>query len=117
MRFEKFAISLFVISIILGIHGAIAQDEIIAQAYRTVNVRNGPGTEYAIIGQLNSGTQVQITGRSDTESNWLRIEFESREGWVAYFTVSVLGNAEQLPVVTPRGEQNGSTLRPTATAT
>ncbi len=74
-------------------------DEVIAKAYRTVNVRSGPSTEYDIIGQLNSGNETRITGRSDQESNWLRIEFGAQEGWVAYFTVTVIGDVGTLPVV------------------
>ena len=74
-------------------------DEVIAKAYRTVNVRSGPSTEYDIIGQLNSGNETRITGRSDQESNWLRIAFGAQEGWVAYFTVTVVGDASTLPVV------------------
>ncbi len=81
-------------------------DEVIAQAYRTVNVRSGPSTEYDIIGQLNSGNEARITGRSDEESNWLRIEFEAQEGWVAYFTVTVVGDANTLPVVEPLADRS-----------
>lgn len=94
---------------------ALAQDGVIAQAYATVNVRRGPGTQYDIIGQLTSGNEVQITGRSDEESNWLRISYSGSEGWVAYFTVSVLGNAEQLPIVAARPDAEVPLVRATAT--
>ncbi len=92
-------------------------DEVIAQAYRTVNVRSGPSTEYDIIGQLNSGNEARITGRSDEESNWLRIEFGAHEGWVAYFTVTVVGDAGTLPVVQPLADRTGAAglAQPTAT--
>lgn len=105
MRLIKHSIWTFTLAVIVLTSVALAQDEVIAQAYATVNVRNGPGTQYDIIGQLTSGNEVQITGRSDDESNWLRIGFEGREGWVAYFTVSVIGNTEQLPIFSPRGSE------------
>lgn len=105
MRLLKHSIWVFTLAFIALAGIVLAQNEVIAQAYATVNVRSGPGTQYDIIGQLNSSNEVQITGRSDDESNWLRIGFEGREGWVAYFTVSVIGNTELLPIVSPRGGQ------------
>jgi N-acetylmuramoyl-L-alanine amidase len=115
MHFAKMAFLLFILLALLVTGNIFAQDEVIAQAYATVNVRSGPGTQYDIIGQLTSGNEVQITGRSDEESNWLRIDFEGRDGWVAYFTVSVLGNTEQLPVVAPRNVQAIAPMPATAT--
>lgn len=99
MRLFKLMIALLVV--LIAARQALTQEEVVAQAYSTVNVRSGPGTEYDIIGQLNSGDQVPITGRSDDESNWLRIHFDSREGWVAYFTVTPLDDVSGLPIVQP----------------
>jgi uncharacterized protein YraI len=113
MKCMKTAIFLLTAALVTG--GALAQDRVIAQAYRTVNVRSGPGTQYDIIGQLTSGDEVQVTGRSDEESNWLRIDFSGREGWVAYFTVTVLSNTTGLAIVEP---QNGQIAPlPVATST
>jgi uncharacterized protein YraI len=77
----------------------LAQDAVSAQAYRTVNVRSGPGTLYPVIGQLVADTTAEVTGRSDAENNWLQIEFDGQTGWVAYFTVVVSGDLETLPLV------------------
>ncbi len=107
-------LALCLITALLMTGDALAQAEIIARAYRTVNVRSGPGTQYDIIGQLNSGNEVLITGRSNDESDWLRIDFLGRDGWVAFFTVTVLGDAEVLPVVAARTVQENE-LRPAAT--
>jgi uncharacterized protein YraI len=67
------------------------------------------------VGQLTSGSEAPITGRSNDMSDWLRIDFRVVEGWVAYFTVTVLGDAERLPVVTPRVslDMPGSVVAPT----
>lgn len=115
MRLPRNMIHIFILALLLTAGIVAAQEEVIAQAYATVNVRSGPGTQYDIIGQLTSGNEVQITGRSDAESNWLRVSFEGREGWVAYFTVVVLGNTEQLPIVAPRAAQEAAPVRPTST--
>ncbi|MBN8635186.1 MAG: SH3 domain-containing protein [Anaerolineae bacterium] len=72
-----------------------------AHVYRTVNVRSGPGTQYAIIGRLSGGMEVSVTGRSDAESNWLALEFDGQQGWVAFFTVTLNGDPEQLPILEP----------------
>lgn len=65
-----------------------------------VNVRNGPGTEYEMLGVLNSNDVVFITGR-DSGSTWLQIEFASApdgKGWVtAEFLQAV--NIESVPLI------------------
>jgi uncharacterized protein YraI len=76
-----------------------AQEIVEAQAYRTVNVRSGPGTQYPVISRLDGGDIVSVTGRNDQESNWLLIEQNGLEGWIAYFTVNVTGDLSALPIV------------------
>lgn len=46
-----------------------------------INVRNGPGTEFAEIGSLGAGTVVKRTGIGD--NGWSKIEFNGQEGYVA----------------------------------
>lgn len=74
-------------------------NQVIAYAFRTVNVRSGPGTDFDQITQLVNGDAVSVTGRSDAANNWLQIEFNGGGGWVAYFTVSVSGDPDSLPIV------------------
>lgn len=78
-----------------------------AHVFRTVNVRSGPAMTYDRLGQLESGDVVVVTGRSDTENNWLQIDFEGNPGWVAYFTVSPSGNLQALPVIEMEAESSG----------
>ncbi len=90
------------ILIFLAISAVIsAQEEtgVTAQAFRTVNVRQGPGTQFDVIGQLESGDIVPVIGRSDSENNWLLIEFGEIQGWVAFFTVTVSGNVNGLDII------------------
>jgi uncharacterized protein YraI len=50
-----------------------------------VNVRNGPGTNYSIVGSLNEGQAATVDGRND-EGTWWYIQYPSTpdaHGWVA----------------------------------
>jgi N-acetylmuramoyl-L-alanine amidase len=77
----------------------LAQDDVTARAYRTVNVRSGPSTTYPVIGQLSADTVVEVNGRNDSETNWLRIDFNGEDGWVAFFTVTLEGDPDNLPII------------------
>ncbi|MDX2138396.1 MAG: SH3 domain-containing protein [Chloroflexota bacterium] len=77
-----------------------ASPAVTAEVFRVVNVRSGPGVTFPVIGQLQAGDVVTITGRSNAESDWLQIDFEGQTGWVAYFVVSVdLAEVTTLPIV------------------
>ena len=114
MRFVKNVTILIIAILIAG--KTIAQNDTIARAYRRVNVRSGPGTQYAIIGQLNSGNEVRITGRSNDDSDWLRIDFQGSDGWLAYFTVTVFGDVNRLDIVAPREDQSSLPTRSAPTS-
>jgi len=91
------------IVLMIGLLSAIsvfAQDVgVTAQAFRTVSIRQGPGTNYDIIGQLQSGDTVTVIARSDDDSNWLRVQSGVINGWIAYFTVTVSGDVSQLEII------------------
>lgn len=66
----------------------------------TVNVRAGPGKEYAILGSLEKGKGVEIIGISP-DGQWWAINFgiaENGKGWVSSNFVTV-ENAESVPVL------------------
>jgi hypothetical protein len=46
-----------------------------------INVRGGPGTNYAIIGSANPGQSFPVTGRNP-ENTWWQINFNGQTGWV-----------------------------------
>lgn len=87
------------------------RESIVAQAFRSTNVRSGPGVDYPVIGRLREGDFAPVVGRSDESSNWLLIDQNGRQGWVAFFTVSVTGNLNNLPIMVP-----GSPPPPSQTA-
>ncbi|MDO9301183.1 MAG: SH3 domain-containing protein, partial [Anaerolineales bacterium] len=65
-----------------------------------VNVRNGPGTGYELLGVLNSNDVVFITGK-DPGGAWIQIEFASApdgKGWVTAEFLQV-GNIEAVPLI------------------
>lgn len=83
-----------------------AQDEtaeasVVAQAFRTINVRSGPSTRFEVMTQMNPGDVMPVVGRSDEGNNWLLIQIDGMTGWVAYFTVTVVGDPDTLPVIAP----------------
>ncbi|SLN22244.1 Bacterial SH3 domain protein [Falsiruegeria litorea R37] len=53
-----------------------------------VNMRDGPGTIYPVVGRLNIGHQVEVLGESGT--GWLRLRVlpEQQMGWIAASLVS-----------------------------
>lgn len=66
----------------------------------TVNIRAGPGKQYAIIGTLQQGQTAEIVGVSE-DGIWWAIRFESSEGdtgWVAAAYVEAQ-NAQNVPVL------------------
>ncbi len=79
-------------------------------SYGRVNVRVGPGISYEILGQLDVDEEADAIARSTDASDWLLIHFDDTEGWVAYFTVKVQGDALGLPVLVP--DSSGQSLVP-----
>ncbi len=62
-----------------------------------INVRQGPGTEYAILGISSAGQQYPVIGR-DSSGTWWAIDFHGQTAWV--FGELVTASAvEAVPVV------------------
>ena len=62
-----------------------------------VNVRNGPGTDFALLGHLSPGGQIPVIGRYD---EWWQVDYEGREGWIAAWVVAPY-DVEEVPEVVP----------------
>ncbi len=68
---------------------ANAADAIVAS--ETLNVRNGPGTNYTVVGALKKGDGVKVTGRS-ADSKWAKLGFSDvKEAWASaqYLTFNI----------------------------
>jgi hypothetical protein len=72
-----------------------------------INVRSGPGIDYALVGRLPEGAQVPAIGRS-IGGDWVQIRFPEAEGgiaWVYAYLVTLSGSVplvEPPPTPTPR---------------
>jgi lipoprotein-anchoring transpeptidase ErfK/SrfK len=60
-----------------------------------VNVRSGPGTDYPVLGLLDSGAQAEVTGRY---GDWWQIEYNGVPAWVADWVVTS-SNVDDVPQV------------------
>lgn len=82
-------------------------------ATQTMNVRGGPGTNYAVIGRLTAGQQFTITGRN-ASGDWLQFNFNGQTGWVSASLVQATGSLAAVAVVQAPPPP---TLAPTRTPT
>lgn len=64
----------------------------------SLNVRQGPGTNYAPVGTLVQGDQAQIVGRN-ADSSWWAIQYGNGTGWVIASLVITEGDMSQVPLV------------------
>jgi uncharacterized protein YraI len=64
-----------------------------ATALERLNVRTGPGTNYAILGVLEPGTRVtvfeKVRGSDPAYPDWYRILYDGRDGYIAADYVSI----------------------------
>lgn len=71
---------------------------LIGRTINSVNVRSGPGTNYAVIGSLTGSTEITLVGRNEAE-DWLRVDFNGQEGWIFAQLLDVDGDAALLSVI------------------
>jgi uncharacterized protein YraI len=65
----------------------------------TANVRAGPGAAYLVLGSLEAGTPITITGHSP-DNAWVRISVgDGREGWVDSTALQEPAVAQQVPLL------------------
>nr|MBN1228223.1 SH3 domain-containing protein [Anaerolineae bacterium] len=81
-----------------------ALSQLQARAIANLRIRSGPGTEYDQIGSIPFGTIFTAKGRNEA-ADWLFIEYNQIEGWVAGWYTTVYGDVSSLPV-------HGSTSSP-----
>ncbi len=62
----------------------------------TLNIRSGPGLQYAVLGQLKEGDPITIIGKS-ADGLWWQFD----RGWVSATYVKVVGDPTVVPVATP----------------
>lgn len=84
---------------------------------QTINIRSGPGLEFAIIGQLAPGVTAPVQARMP-DSSWYQINLNGIVGWVSATVVIAGGNCLGVTVATlPPPATPTGTLTAAATAT
>lgn len=69
-----------------------------SRAANQANLRSGPGTNYAIVGQVQQGDPVQIVARTE-DAEWYQVEFaDSGRAWIAAFLVEGTPAGDSLPI-------------------
>jgi uncharacterized protein YgiM (DUF1202 family) len=64
-----------------------------------INVRQGPGTTYPVIGVAYAGDSLSVTGQN-AASGWYQVQLAGgRSGWVSGSLVTVTGDTQSIPLV------------------
>ena len=58
-----------------------ASDVAFPTTRRRMNIRSGPGTNYAIAGTVGAGTRLAVTGKN-AAGGWWRVDFHGQHGWI-----------------------------------
>ncbi|MEM7031618.1 MAG: SH3 domain-containing protein [Chloroflexota bacterium] len=69
-----------------------------ARISTTVNVREGPGTNFGRIGRVTEGHSSDVFGRS-ADNSWIFINFSGGQGWVSAQFANIDGNLAQADVI------------------
>lgn len=65
----------------------------------TLNVRSGPGSEFASLGTVQSGMELPAVA-VNTDLSWVLVELANgQQGWLALFLTTVRGDLSSLPVI------------------
>ncbi len=78
-----------------------------------LNVRAGPGTNYAILSKLRNGDEVPVIGRNE-DGSWLQIIYDETteaRGWIYAQYAEVNGDVRQMPVATPTAQPEAARPR------
>lgn len=65
-----------------------------------INLRQGPGTDFPVVGRLDTGDGLPAIGRS-ADDLWFVVDRGSSRAWVASWLVDTVGLCSMLPVMQP----------------
>jgi formylglycine-generating enzyme required for sulfatase activity len=80
-----------------------------------VNVREGPGTVYDILGQVKQGDRLPLLART-ASGDWWQVDYDGQHAWIAAFAVEVDHETVQVAVA-PTIPPTPTPIRPAAGAT
>jgi len=79
-----------------------SEGQVTGRTGSALNVRSGPSINDVILGQLPAGTTVGLTGRTGEGNRmWVRFSYEGQDAWLAGWLITVSGDVNSLPIVTP----------------
>ena len=70
----------------------------VAMPKQTINLRNGPGTAYAVIGSAKAGQTLEIVGKSADGTWWQVCCIGDKQAWLSAGLVTVQGETAGMPV-------------------
>ena len=76
---------------------AAPTDRVTVVSGQIVNLRQGPGTNYAVVGQLAAGQRYDVTGKSE-DGSWWEVDFGGQKAWVIGQLVSASGDTATVAV-------------------
>jgi hypothetical protein len=76
----------------------IPEKPIVTATESNVNLRNGPSTDYEIVGTLSPGESLEIVGRN-ADSSWWQVSTPGGLAWVAASAVTASNIDDSIPVV------------------
>ncbi len=82
----------------------------------SLNVRQGPGLIYNVLGTAQSEERYLVLGQN-LSGDWLQIDFNGRKGWVFRSLVILQGDTSRIPIITEIPPTPTFTPSPTATYT
>ena len=106
------------VPVVSGGSPSTGDENVNGQVTQQINVRIGPGTDFVVLGLLNDGEGVFITGKN-INANWLQIEFVSGsddKGWIFanYVESDIL---DDLPIIGEGGEEIAASTQTVMAAT
>ncbi len=81
-----------------------------------VNLRQGPGTGYSVIGQVRANEELVPIGRTQ-DNSWFKARYQGRNVWVASTLVDLIGDGDSLPTIEMAIIYATAAPQPTATPT
>jgi hypothetical protein len=79
----------------------------------TLNLRQGPGTGFAVVATLNIGAEPSVVGRL-ADNSWWNVTSGNNRGWISATFTTLLGTCNNVPITTPPASPTPAV---TATAT
>jgi len=76
------------------------EDDILISSPLSTNIRSTPDPEGAVLTTMPSGDEAIGIGRTEI-NNWIEVDYNGTEGWVAAWVVTASQNTVLLPVTSP----------------